>query len=183
MRHLDVFVPSFSDELTKISKVLSESDRDHMSKKTFALPKSEEYPIPDAQHARSALGFAAMHHKGTAEEAKVRAAVHKKFPGLEKQATGYSFGHHWDFNKINKDPRVNAAFKKDPDRHYEDVFNQVGIELFGSRPREMAKHAGALDRRGSALAFLKDAEPENTLTDREASAPGWLETYRSALGA
>lgn len=128
MSYLDTFMPAFSDELTKISKELTESDRDHMSKKTFALPKSEEYPIPDAQHARSALGFAAMHHKGTAEEAKVRAAVHKKFPGLEKQA-------------------------------------------------------GALDRRGSALAFLKEAEPENGLAEREASAPGWLEAYRGALGA
>jgi hypothetical protein len=47
---------------------------------TFAL-SGRRYPIPDASHARNAL--ARVSQNGTpAEKAKVRAAVHRKFPGI-----------------------------------------------------------------------------------------------------
>jgi hypothetical protein len=69
------------------------------AKKRNALPKSDfavkgkkaaekgghgkakgAYPIPDEAHARNALARAS----GKPVEARVRAAVHKKFPGIGK---------------------------------------------------------------------------------------------------
>ena len=56
------------------------------SKKRNSLPKSEfagpgrSFPIPDASHARNAL--ARVVDKPEAEKEKVRAAVHRKFPGI-----------------------------------------------------------------------------------------------------
>lgn len=53
-----------------------------MKKSTFAIPGERKYPIPDASHARNALARVAAN--GTAaEKAKVRAAVKKKFPGID----------------------------------------------------------------------------------------------------
>jgi len=47
----------------------------------FALP-GRRYPIEDASHARNALARVAQH--GSPEEkAKVRAAVHRKYPGIK----------------------------------------------------------------------------------------------------
>ncbi len=55
-----------------------------------ALPKSEfalgggRYPIENESHARNALARVAQH--GTpAEKAKVRAAVHRKYPDIGKK--------------------------------------------------------------------------------------------------
>jgi hypothetical protein len=66
-----------------------------MSKLTAAARKSlpakdfagagRSYPIPDANHARNALARVSQH--GTSEEkAKVRAAVHRKYPGIGQGA-------------------------------------------------------------------------------------------------
>lgn len=63
------------------------SDRPDIPRGDFAQPSKEEaghkgkYPIPDRQHARSALGFAKMHHDSAAYAA-VKAKVEKKFPGM-----------------------------------------------------------------------------------------------------
>jgi len=47
----------------------------------FALPGKDGYPIPDASHARNALARVAQH--GTpSEQARVKAAVRKKFPSV-----------------------------------------------------------------------------------------------------
>lgn len=58
------------------------------TKQRKALPKSDfagparSYPIPNASHARNALARVSQH--GTPElKAKVRAQVHKKFPGID----------------------------------------------------------------------------------------------------
>ena len=52
---------------------------------TFAIPSKRpgpgSYPIPDEAHARNALARVAQY--GTpAEQAKVRRAVHAKYPGI-----------------------------------------------------------------------------------------------------
>jgi hypothetical protein len=69
---------------------LSTKTREKMPAKSFALPGKGEgssgkgsgsYPIPDKSHARNALARVSQH--GTsAEKAKVRAAVKKKFPDI-----------------------------------------------------------------------------------------------------
>lgn len=53
-----------------------------MAAKNFAEPKKRAYPIEDKSHARNALARVAQY--GTpAEKAKVRLAVHKKFPSIK----------------------------------------------------------------------------------------------------
>ncbi len=79
-------------EKKKWRKPLSAKQRQSMPKSDFALPGKGEgpkgagagsYPIPDQSHARNALARVSQH--GTPEEkAKVRAAVHRKFPGIEQ---------------------------------------------------------------------------------------------------
>lgn len=65
---------------------LSYKHRKSMKKSEFALPSKREggkggYPIPDKSHARNALARVSQH--GTpSEKAKVRAAVHRKFPSI-----------------------------------------------------------------------------------------------------
>ena len=63
-----------------------------MPSSEFALPghgKGPEgkgagsYPIEDESHARNALARVAQ-HGSPAEQARVRAAVHRKFPGIGK---------------------------------------------------------------------------------------------------
>lgn len=68
-----------------MSKDLSTTkNRKKLSKKSFALPGKRKYPIPDKAHARNALARVAQH--GTKDEQKkVRAAVHRKFPGIGKK--------------------------------------------------------------------------------------------------
>jgi hypothetical protein len=84
--------------LAKTAKVLTMNAREHIADKNFAEPKADgpgdtgKYPIPDKAHAKSALGLVGM-HGSDAEKSKVRAAVAKKFPGLEKGASDPQ-GHH-----------------------------------------------------------------------------------------
>ena len=62
------------------NKVLTAKARNKLPSKAFALPGGK-YPINDEAHARNALARVSQY--GTAsEKAKVRAAVHHKFPGI-----------------------------------------------------------------------------------------------------
>jgi len=76
---------------TILEKDLDAKERRALPDKDFALPGKGEgpegkqagsYPIPDKSHARMALAMVAKH--GSAKEkAEVRAAVEKKFPGID----------------------------------------------------------------------------------------------------
>lgn len=61
--------------------------------KSFALP-GRRYPIEDKNHARNALARVSQH--GTpAEKSRVRAAVHRKYPGIGKaHHAGHAHAHH-----------------------------------------------------------------------------------------
>jgi len=62
---------------------LTEKKRDSLKGGQFALPAQRKFPIPDEAHARNALARAAQF--GSPEvQAKVRAAVHRKFPGVKE---------------------------------------------------------------------------------------------------
>ena len=71
-----------------MSKDLSKpKNRKKFDKSAFALPGKRKYPIPDKAHARNALARVAQH--GTKDEQKkVKAAVHKKFPGIGRDGKG-----------------------------------------------------------------------------------------------
>lgn len=86
---------SHKDKKPDDSDVLSLEERSKILKKDFAQPKKEnpstgtkgKYPIPDRQHAKSALGFAKMHGDSKAYAA-VRKKVEQKYPDMiEKDAS------------------------------------------------------------------------------------------------
>jgi len=62
---------------------LSSSARKKLKKSQFALPGRRAYPIMDQPHARNALARAAQ-HGSLAEQARVRTAVKKRFPGIKQ---------------------------------------------------------------------------------------------------
>ena len=76
-----------------LEKDLNAAERRALPDKEFALPgkgkgpegkQAGSYPIPDKTHARMALAMVAKH--GTPEKKeKVRAAVAKKFPGIQQE--------------------------------------------------------------------------------------------------
>lgn len=60
---------------------LTSKKRKALADQTFAIPDERKYPIPDRRHAANALARVAQF--GTPEEkAKVKAAVHKKYPNM-----------------------------------------------------------------------------------------------------
>jgi len=73
----------------KIAKELTIAARKHIAPKNFVFPgrgkaESGSYPIEDPRHARNALARVAQH--GTpAEQAKVRAKVHAKYPSIGEE--------------------------------------------------------------------------------------------------
>jgi hypothetical protein len=63
---------------------LNAKKRNALPRKSFAEPGKRKYPIEDKAHARNALSRVSA-NGSPAEKAKVRAAVHKKFPGVGKK--------------------------------------------------------------------------------------------------
>lgn len=62
---------------------LTSGERNSLPSAVFAIRKGRKYPIEDSAHARNALARVSQH--GTpAEKAKVRAAVHQKYPDIGK---------------------------------------------------------------------------------------------------
>jgi hypothetical protein len=61
--------------------VLTTEERKKLKSSQFVEPEKEAYPIEDAAHGRAALSRVSQF--GSPEEkSEVRAAVHKKFPGI-----------------------------------------------------------------------------------------------------
>lgn len=69
---------------------LNAKARHALPAKDFALP-GDRYPIPDSGHAKAALSRAAA-NASPAEQAKIRAAVERKFPSMDVQKPGKSAG-------------------------------------------------------------------------------------------
>lgn len=65
---------------------LTAKRRNALPAKSFAGP-DRSYPIPDASHARNALARASQ-HAGPDLKAKIRAKVHRKFPGIQMKMDG-----------------------------------------------------------------------------------------------
>lgn len=61
---------------------LSYQDRKGLKKSSYVFPGESRYPIEDINHARNALARSS----GKPEEAKVRAAVYRKYPQLRDHA-------------------------------------------------------------------------------------------------
>ena len=71
--------------------VLNTKQRKRLSKKSFAIPSKRpgagSYPIPDKAHGRNALARVSQ-FGSPAEKKRVRAAVHRKFPGIKTTVKG-----------------------------------------------------------------------------------------------
>ncbi len=63
---------------------LTTKTRNAIPTKSFALP-GRRYPIEDKSHARNALSRVSG-NGSPAEKAKVRAAVHRKYPDIGKKS-------------------------------------------------------------------------------------------------
>lgn len=66
----------------KVARKLTSKARGNLDAGSFVFPAERRYPIHDEAHARNALARSS----GKAEAAKVRAAVHAKYPGIGKSA-------------------------------------------------------------------------------------------------
>jgi hypothetical protein len=73
---------------------LSAARRKALPASTFAGP-DRSYPIPDASHARNALARASQ-HADPALKAKIRAKVHRKFPGIKQ----HDETHHMEGGRV-----------------------------------------------------------------------------------
>lgn len=62
---------------------LTYAKRKALPKDEFVFPAKKAYPIQDKAHARNALSRVAQ-NGSSSEKAKVRAAVHKKYPDIGK---------------------------------------------------------------------------------------------------
>lgn len=62
---------------------LTSGERNSLPSSDFVFPKQRKFPIEDAAHARDAESRAGA--KGGAVQAKVRAAVKRKFPAIGKK--------------------------------------------------------------------------------------------------
>lgn len=67
--------------VTMVEAELKAKKRNALPKKSFAVPGERKFPIHDKSHARNALARAS----GTKYEKQVRAAVHRKYPGIGKE--------------------------------------------------------------------------------------------------
>lgn len=64
--------------------ILTEDDRKKLKDSDFAVPGERKYPIHNESHAQNALARVAQ-FGSPAEKAKVKAAVHKKYPNIGKK--------------------------------------------------------------------------------------------------
>ncbi len=95
-----------------IEKDLSAAERRALPDKDFVFPGKGEgpegkqrgaYPINDKKHARAALAMAAA-HASPEKEAKVKAAVKKKYPGIQQEGLVGA--------KVDSQKEVNRATRK-----------------------------------------------------------------------
>jgi len=60
--------------------VLKAKARKALPDTTFALPHKRAYPLPDENHARSALSL--LHNASSTEQGMIKRAVARKFPSI-----------------------------------------------------------------------------------------------------
>jgi hypothetical protein len=125
-------------------KKLSYGERKKLKKGSFVFPGERRYPIEDKAHARNALARVSQ-HGSESEKAKVRAAVHKKFPGIGKEKDESVSV----FDRFLGEGKMPAAFAKfikkkaegkkhdddddDDDDCMESVFDEIVTKSGGSR--------------------------------------------------
>ena len=168
---------------------LSYKERQNLSKGEFALPgkgggpegkQGGSYPIPDESHARNALARVSQH--GTsAEKAKVKAAVERKFPGIKvsestaaegdrdvgsdayaNYAAGLTPGQEPDAGVKSKDAKKASSESKKSADEKERQSTRIDDEYLPSI-EEFASHLETLE--GEALDEALDGLDQNELLE------------------
>lgn len=136
---------SMRDEFVKISVELTPAAREKLPGKDFAVKPSksntgkEAYPIPDRQHAKSALGFAKM-HGDSADLASVRDKVKAKFPDMMKAASLH-FERFYPGTEQYHSERFRAALRQLPQQlFYDEKQAAVMDAVRGAMGGEVGKH-------------------------------------------
>jgi hypothetical protein len=106
--------------------------RNHLASSTFAGP-DRSYPIPDASHARNALARAS----GKTIAPEVRAAVHRKFPGIGAKAKRYAQGVSQvdDVRRERNDPRPG-----DPARSFDSLSDALETGRYWGDPADKTQN-------------------------------------------
>ena len=115
--------------------VLTTQAREDLSKKQFALPKQEGYPIQDLAHARNALARVSQH--GTpSERATVRRKVYSKYPALKENFQ----------EREGESPVSKENIKKEKlgayEQGYLNTLQKLGFEV-ANDPEEILLRTGA----------------------------------------
>ena len=93
------------------NRVLTTKTRDKLEDSSFAIPETRSYPIHDLAHARNAL--ARVVQNGTpAEQARVRKAVHRKYPelGKDEQTNNNTTWQEITTNLLSKAGRIRTDY-------------------------------------------------------------------------
>lgn len=130
---------------------LTSEGRKHIAGSNFAIPGERKYPIHDISHARNALSRAS----GKPEEAKVKAAVYRKYPSLKPGAEKGEQEMPAPDKKVRKDagdmmPKKDSAVYKEPGEH-------EGHDM-DPRMKQALKAMGRI-----AAPFAKDMKPEHVM--------------------
>ena len=64
---------------------LTQAERRRLPKGRFGLPRTRQYPLPDAAHARMALAMAAR-NATPAEQTEIERNVHRLYPRISIHA-------------------------------------------------------------------------------------------------
>ncbi len=134
---------------------LSYAAREKLSSGSFVFPKERRYPIPDKAHARNALARVAQH--GSSEEkAKVRAAVHSKYPDIGEQNESKAPGEV----KLSKGVNLGGPAA----RAYHDMTSSQAMTA-GWKPKAYIRAAGeisGMNKSGQMQGFKNKLAGETT---------------------
>lgn len=152
--------------LQKLGYEIKPSDRPSIPKKEFAQPGKMEaghkgkYPIPDRQHAKSALGFAKMHgDKGA--EAAVRAKIHAKYPDMLKEKVSFKHISQEQWKAIYGSLDVQKMVQEYGSASHPAVQNRVyeiAAKLYGYHPKPEPPAPGKIQEYQSKMQEKKQKE-------------------------
>ena len=183
---------SMWDDFDLVKGDLSAEDRADLPKKDFAIrskaddaeekKESGNYPIPDESHARFALAMVAKH--GTpAEKARVRAAVHKKYPSIGESDVKKSIDPALAA-RMNTPAQTRRGANVDPQTASVGGFNSTITKNFGEGMNPYTEEV-RIQRAGGPRKLRKAVAPNlvkaNELQSSSDEGGGQLETKQSKV--
>lgn len=165
-------------EKVKKAYEIKPKDRPDIPKKLFAQPNKEEaghkgkYPIPDAQHYRSALGFAKMHGDTKAYaaiKAKGRAMGYEKEASIEKDLIPGGMADRKSFKDFSKKKIQQGARVEMEHTNKKEVAKEIASDHLTEDPnyydklKKMEKKSGAHLFQGLALHQLGERHAKDAM--------------------